>query len=488
MRKEQPLIFELGGSGREGFSLPECDVPEQELESLLPKEEIRDEDPRLPEISENEAVRHFIELSSKNHHVDKGFYPLGSCTMKYNPKINEDVASLPGFTQLHPYQPEDQIQGTLELLYNTEQIINEVTGMDRVTFQPAAGAHGELTGLLVMKAALEAKGEQRTKMLCPDSAHGTNPASAAMAGFDLVEIKSNDKGLVDLEELKKNLDDDVAGIMLTNPNTLGLFESDIMEISRAVHEVGGLLYYDGANLNAIMGYARPGDMGFDVVHLNLHKTFSAPHGGGGPGSGPIAVTKELEPYLPVPDINKQGDKFVLDYDRPNSIGKIHGYYGNTNVTIKAYSYMRYMGPEGLKQASKDAVINANYIREKLKDTYQLDHYELPCKHEFVLSGGKQKKKYDVSTMDIAKRHLDYGVHPSMVYFPLIVDEAMMIEPTETESKESIDQFIHVMREIAKEVESDPETVKSAPFSTPVARLDEVSAARKPVVRWYPDKE
>ncbi|ACB86299.1 aminomethyl-transferring glycine dehydrogenase subunit GcvPB [Natranaerobius thermophilus] len=488
MSKQKALIFELGGSGRKGFSLPESDVPEQDLKDLLPEEQIREETPGLPEISENEAIRHFIELSIKNHHVDRGFYPLGSCTMKYNPKVNEDIASMPGFTQLHPYQREDHIQGTLEMLYNTEQFINEVTGMDRVTFQPAAGAHGELTGLLVMKAALEAKGEQRTKILCPDSAHGTNPASAAMAGFKLVEIKSNEKGLVDFDDLKANLDEDVAGIMLTNPNTLGLFEEEIMDIAEAVHEVGGLLYYDGANLNAIMGYARPGDMGFDVVHLNLHKTFSAPHGGGGPGSGPIAVKKELEPYLPVPDIKKQGDKFVLDYDVPNTIGKVHGYYGNINVIIKSYSYMRYMGMEGLKQVSSDAVLNANYLREQLKGIYQLDHDQLPCKHEFVISGNKQKKNYGVSTMDIAKRHLDYGVHPSMVYFPLIVDEAMMVEPTETESKESLDEFIDVMKQISQEAESDPETVQNAPYTTPVKRLDEVTAARKPVVRWYPAEE
>ncbi len=485
MKKQKALVFELGGSGRQGFSLPECDVPEKDVAELIPKDDIREEAPLLPEISENEAVRHYIELSIKNHHVDKGFYPLGSCTMKYNPKVNEDVASLPGFTHVHPYQPDEQIQGTLELLYRTEQCINELTGMDRVTFQPAAGAHGELTGLLVMKAYLESKGEKRSKILCPDSAHGTNPASAAMAGFELVEIKSNDRGLVDVDDLKKNLNEDVAGIMLTNPNTLGLFESDILEIAKAVHDVGGLLYYDGANLNAIMGYARPGDMGFDVVHLNLHKTLSPPHGGGGPGSGPIAVKKELEPFLPVPDIKKQGEQYVLDYDVPNTIGKIHGYYGNVNVVIKAYTYIRHMGAEGLKQASTDAVLNANYLRENLKDTYLLNYGTVPCKHEFVLSGCKQKRKYGVTTMDIAKRHLDYGVHPSMVYFPLIVEEAMMIEPTETESKESLDGFIEVMKTIATELQENPDVVKNAPHTAPIGRLDEVSAARNPIVRWEP---
>ncbi|OWZ83026.1 aminomethyl-transferring glycine dehydrogenase subunit GcvPB [Natranaerobius trueperi] len=487
MKKQTALVFELGGSDRQGFSLPDCDVPEKDLEELLPSEKIRTQLPKLPEVTENEAIRHYIELSIKNHHVDRGFYPLGSCTMKYNPKVNEDIASLPGFTNVHPYQSEDQVQGTLELLYNAEKWINEITGMDRVTFQPAAGSHGELTGLLVMKAYLESKGETRTKILCPDSAHGTNPASAAMAGFELVEIKSNDKGLVDVDDLKAHLNEDVAGIMLTNPNTLGLFEVEISEIARAVHEVGGLLYYDGANLNAIQGYARPGDMGFDVVHLNLHKTFSAPHGGGGPGSGPIAVKKDLEPFLPVPDIKKKDDKFVLDYDVPNTIGKVHGYYGNINVIIKAYSYMRYMGGEGLKKVSENAVLNANYLRDNLKDTYQLDHDQQPCKHEFVLSGNKQKKRYGVTTMDISKRHLDYGIHPSMVYFPLIVEEAMMIEPTETESKESLDDYIEVMKTIAEELKTDPDIVKNAPHTAPIGRLDEASAARKPVVRWYPEE-
>ncbi len=488
MTKEQPLIFELSGEGRKGFSLPECDVPEKSMEELIPEKDIRKDPPGLPEVSENMAVRHYIDLSIKNHHVDKGFYPLGSCTMKYNPKVNEDIAGLPGFSQLHPYQPEEQIQGTLEMLYNQEQLINEITGMDRVTFQPAAGAHGELTGMYLVKAYLESKGEKRTKMLCPDSAHGTNPASAAMAGFELVEIRSDSRGLLCVADLKEHLDEDVAGIMLTCPNTLGLFECEIKEIAEAVHEIGGLLYYDGANLNAIMGYARPGDMGFDIVHLNLHKTMSTPHGMGGPGSGPIAVKDYLEPFLPVPDIKKEGDQFKFDYDVPHTIGKVHGFYGNVNVSLKAYSYMRFMGAEGLNQASADAVLNANYLRENLRDVFKLEYGENPCKHEFVLSGSRQKKRHDVSTMDMAKRHLDYGVHPSMVYFPLIVDEAMMVEPTETESKESLDQFIDAMRKIAKEAEEDSDTVKNAPYTTPVRRLDDVTANRKPVPRWSPKED
>ncbi|MGI6574754.1 MAG: aminomethyl-transferring glycine dehydrogenase subunit GcvPB [bacterium] len=486
MRRGKALIFELGRPGRVGFSLPQCDVPKQEVSQLIPPQMLRKETPDLPEVSEGEAVRHYVELSTRNHGVDSGFCPLGSCTMKYNPKVNEEIASLPGFTQLHPYQPENLSQGALGLLWEMEQLLAEITGMDRVTMQPVAGAHGELTGLMLIQAYHAQRGDKRTKVICPDSAHGTNPASATMAGFELVTIKSNARGLVDLEALKAALDEDVAALMLTNPNTLGLFEAEIKEIADAVHAVGGLLYYDGANLNAIMGYARPGDMGFDVVHLNLHKTFATPHGGGGPGSGPVGIKDSLAPFLPVPVVEKVGGKYCLNYDLPHSIGKVHGFYGNFNVIVKAYCYIRQMGAQGLKQASTDAVINANYLRHLLKDDYDLPKGGIPCKHEFVLSGRKQKKATGVTTADIAKRLLDFGIHPPTIYFPLIVEEALMIEPTETESKETLDRFVGVMKAIAREAETEPEKVKNAPHTTPVGRLDEVTAARNPVVIWERD--
>jgi len=476
------LIFEKSVPGRVGYSLPELDVPEKDLEDLIPAEYLREKEPELPEITENEAVRHFTGLSTLNHGVDTGFYPLGSCTMKYNPKLNEDVAKLQGFTQVHPYQPDETVQGCLELMYRMDKFLSEITGMGRFTLQPAAGAHGELTGLMIIKAYHESNGQgHRKKMLIPDSAHGTNPASAALAGFDVVELPSDERGGVDLEALKKLVNEETAGLMLTNPNTLGLFDENIVEVARIVHDAGGLLYYDGANANAILGIARPGDMGFDVVHLNLHKTFSTPHGGGGPGSGPIGVREDLVPFLPKPVVEYDGEKYFLDYERPLSIGKVKSFYGNFNVIVKAYAYILTMGAEGLKKASETAVLNANYLMEKLKKFYQLP-YDWICKHEFVLSAQNLKEK-GVSAMDVAKRLIDFGFHPPTTYFPLIVKEALMIEPTETEGKETLDAFIEAMIQIAKEADEDPDSFKQAPHRTPVSRLDEAGAARKPKLRW-----
>lgn len=482
MKINRKLIFEKSVPGRVGYSLPKLDVPQSSLENLIPTEYLRDEEPNLPEVSENEVVRHFVGLSALNHGVDTGFYPLGSCTMKYNPKLNEDLARLRGFTDVHPLQPEETVQGCLELMYRMDKLLSEITGMARFTLQPAAGAHGELAGLMIIKAYHQHHGQgQRKKMLVPDSAHGTNPASAALAGFDVVEVPSDDRGGVDLEALREMVDEETAGLMLTNPNTLGLFDENIVEVARIVHDAGGLLYYDGANANAILGIARPGDMGFDVVHLNLHKTFSTPHGGGGPGSGPIGVREDLVPFLPKPMVEYDGEKYYLDYERPLSIGKIKSFYGNFNVAIKAYAYILTMGAEGLRKVSETAVLNANYIMEKLKDIYHLP-YDRVCKHEFVLSAQKQKEK-GITAMDIAKRLIDFGFHPPTTYFPLIVKEALMIEPTETEGKETLDAFIDAMVQIAREVEEAPEVIKEAPHDTPVRRLDETRAARKPKLRW-----
>jgi glycine dehydrogenase subunit 2 len=483
-KNEMKLVFEKSITGRKAYSLPKCDVPEQKLESMIPKELIRCNEPNLPEISEVDVVRHYTQLSFRNYGVDTGLYPLGSCTMKYNPKINEDVAQLEGFSMTHPYQPEETVQGCLELMYNTDKMLSEITGMDKVTLQPSAGAHGEMTGLMIIKAYFDNKGEpKRNKIIVPDSAHGTNPASAATVGFEIVEVKSNEKGGVDIEALKSLMSPEIAGLMLTNPNTLGLFDENIKEIADLVHDAGGLLYYDGANANAILGISRPGDMGFDVVHLNLHKTFSTPHGGGGPGSGPVGVKKELIPFLPKPTVERKDDKYYFDYDRPLSIGKVRSFYGNFGVFLKAYAYIRTMGAEGLKKASEVAVLNANYVMNNLKEYYDLP-YDRLCKHEFVLSGQKQKE-LGVSTLDIAKRLMDYGYHPPTVYFPLIVREAIMIEPVETESKEALDKFIEAMIQIAKEVESDPQKVKDAPHTTIIGRLDETKAARNLVLKWEP---
>jgi len=482
MRKPKALIFEISRSGRQGYSLPDCDVPGKPLDQLLPEPLRRSAAPGLPELSETEVIRHFTELSTRNFGVDTGFYPLGSCTMKYNPKVNEETASLPGFAYLHPCQPEETAQGALELLYNMEQGLKELTGMERFTLQPAAGAHGELTGLMVIQAYHRNRGDlKRNKVLIPLSAHGTNPATVSMAGYEVVQIPCDERGLVDLEALKAAVDDTTSALMLTNPSTLGLFEEEIVEMAKAVHEAGGLLYYDGANMNAIMGYTRPGDMGFDVVHLNIHKTFSTPHGGGGPGGGPVGVKERLVPFLPVPLVDKQGDTYSFNYDLPESIGKMHAFYGNFGVVVKAYTYLRMLGADGLKQASSDAVLNANYLMSLLKKTYHLP-YDRTCKHEFVLSARPEKKK-GAGAGDIAKALLDRGFHPPTVYFPLIVEEALMVEPTETESKETLDAFARTMEEIAREIDEDAEKIVHGPYHTVVGRLDEVRAARSPVLRW-----
>lgn len=481
MKQYNSLIFEISKPGRVGHKLPKCDVEEKEVKSLLPESLLRTEDAKLPEVSENEVVRHYTLLSNKNYGLDTGFYPLGSCTMKYNPKINEDVANLDGFKNIHPYQSEETVQGALEAMYDLSNRFAEITGMDSVTLQPAAGAHGEMLGLMLIKAYHRSKGEtHRNKIIVPDSAHGTNPASAAVAGFEIVEIKSNSDGSVNIDALKDALDENVAGLMLTNPSTLGLFETRIEEIAKLVHDAGGILYYDGANMNAIMGITRPGDMGFDIVHLNIHKTFSTPHGGGGPGGGPVGVKSFLEKFLPVPVVVKKEDKYALDYDRPETLGKIKNFYGNFGISLRAYAYVLAMGAEGLKYASETAVLNANYMKETLKK-----HYVLPmdqvCKHEFVLGGLGAGS--EVSTLDIAKRLLDYGYHPPTIYFPLIVNEAMMIEPTETETRETLDGFMDALIKIANESKENPELVKTAPHTTIVKRLDEVKAAMKPILKW-----
>ncbi|MGJ9458963.1 aminomethyl-transferring glycine dehydrogenase subunit GcvPB [Oceanobacillus sp. CF4.6] len=481
------LIFEISRPGRAGYSLPKSDVKSVDLQGKLPKHLIRDENEaaELPEVSELQLVRHYTALSNKNHGIDNGFYPLGSCTMKYNPKINEDIARLPGFSRIHPYQPTETAQGALELLYNLQEELAVITGMDAISLQPSAGAQGEWTGLMMVKAYHEKNGENRNKVLVPDSAHGTNPASASVAGFDATTIPSDENGLVDLEELKKLVNSDTAALMLTNPNTLGLFETEIEEIAKVVHEAGGLLYYDGANANAILGKTTPGAMGFDIVHLNLHKTFTTPHGGGGPGAGPVGVKEDLIPYLPVPRIEKDGENYVLNSDYPSSIGRVKGYHGNFGILVRAYTYIRTMGPDGLRQVSEGAVLHANYLRKKLEDHFDSPYTQL-CKHEFVLSGSRQKK-LGVRTLDMAKRLLDFGYHPPTIYFPLNVEEGLMIEPTETESKETMDAFADAMIQIAKEVEEDPEMVLNAPHTTIVGRLDEVQAARKPIVRYTKEK-
>ncbi|MDG5788714.1 aminomethyl-transferring glycine dehydrogenase subunit GcvPB [Evansella sp. AB-P1] len=481
-QQDQALIFEISKEGRQGYSLPELDVPQADINDLIPKEFQREKVAELPEVSELQIVRHYTALSRRNHGVDSGFYPLGSCTMKYNPKINEDVARFPGFAHIHPYQDEGTIQGALELMYKLQNSLAEITGMDEVTLQPAAGAHGEWTGLMMIRAYHEANGDtKRTKVIVPDSAHGTNPASATVAGFDSVTVRSNEKGLVDLEHLREVVGEDTAALMLTNPNTLGLFEEQIVEMANIVHNAGGKLYYDGANSNAILGITRPGDMGFDVVHLNLHKTFTTPHGGGGPGSGPVGVKKDLIPFLPKPMVVKDGDIYRFDYDIPQSIGRVKPYYGNFGINVRAYTYIRTMGPVGLRKVSEFAVLNANYMFRRLEPYFDAP-YTQHCKHEFVLSGRRQKK-LGVRTLDIAKRLLDFGYHPPTIYFPLNVEECLMIEPTETESKETLDEFIDAMIQIAKEAEDNPEIVQEAPHNTVIDRLDETTAARKPILRY-----
>ncbi|MCA0970107.1 aminomethyl-transferring glycine dehydrogenase subunit GcvPB [Halobacillus litoralis] len=477
-----PLIFELSQESRTGFSLPTMDTPEIDVDDMIGEAYVRKSEPELPEVSELQIMRHYTGLSKRNHGVDSGFYPLGSCTMKYNPKVNEDIARLTGFSHIHPYQPAETVQGALGLMYDLQVSLEEITGLDTVTLQPAAGAHGEWTGLMMIRAFHEANGDfNRTKVIVPDSAHGTNPASATVAGFEAVTVKSDERGLVDLEDLKRVVDDQTAALMLTNPNTLGLFEQDIEEMAAIIHDAGGKLYYDGANLNAILGYARPGDMGFDVVHLNLHKTFTGPHGGGGPGSGPVGVTAELEPYLPKPVLKEENGFYSFDYERPKSIGRVKPYYGNFGINVRAYTYIRTMGPEGLKKVSEYAVINANYMMRRLQAEYDLP-FDRHCKHEFILSG-KRQKKLGVRTLDIAKRLLDFGYHPPTIYFPINVEEAMMIEPTETESKETLDAFVDAMLQIAEEAKNTPEKVQDAPHTTIVSRMDETQAARKPVLRY-----
>ncbi|QUL98946.1 MAG: aminomethyl-transferring glycine dehydrogenase subunit GcvPB [Candidatus Fermentithermobacillus carboniphilus] len=483
MKRLEPLIFEISRPGRKAYSLPALDVPDRAIEDLLPKSEIRATAPELPEVSEVDLVRHFTRLSQLNHGVDIGFYPLGSCTMKYNPKINEEVANLPGFSDIHPYAPEELVQGALELMYNLQQYLAEIGGMDKVSLQPAAGAHGELTGINIIRAYHRSRNDtKRTKILIPDSAHGTNPASGVLGGFTTVQIPSDSRGGVDIEALEKAMDETVAGLMLTNPNTLGLFDENIEKIEKIVHGKGGLLYYDGANANAILGISRPGDMGFDVMHFNLHKTFSTPHGGGGPGSGPVAVKEFLAPFLPVPTVEFDGKKYYLDYDKPQSIGPMKSFYGNFLVMVKAYAYIRALGPDGLKKVSEDAVLNANYLLRRIVQYYDLP-YDRHCKHEFVVNPARIKKETGIHTMDISKRLLDYGVHPPTNYFPLIVEEALMIEPTETESKDTLDYFADALIAIAKEAYENPENLRNAPHTTVVGRLDEAGAARNPNIRW-----
>ncbi|WP_025681324.1 aminomethyl-transferring glycine dehydrogenase subunit GcvPB [Paenibacillus massiliensis] len=478
--QDMPLIFERSRSGRVAYSLPECDVPQQSVAELLPDFALRSEPAALPEVFEVDVIRHYTELSRRNFGVDNGFYPLGSCTMKYNPKVNEDVARYAGLAKIHPYQPEESIQGAMKLLYTLQQDLAGLTGMDAVTLQPAAGAHGEWTGLMMIRAYHESRGEQRTKVIVPDSSHGTNPASATVAGFETVTIPSTAEGLVDLDALRTAVGTDTAALMLTNPNTLGLFETQITDIADIVHEAGGLLYYDGANSNAIMGITRPGDMGFDVVHLNLHKTMSTPHGGGGPGAGPVGVKQLLVPFLPKPLVVKdEQGSYRWDTQADSSIGRVKAYYGNFGILVRAYAYIRTYGPSGLRNVSKCAVLNANYMMHRLAPYFELPYPGI-CKHEFVMSG-KGLKQYGVRTLDVAKRLLDFGYHPPTVYFPLNVEECIMIEPTETESKETLDAFIDTMIHIAKEAEENPEIVLNAPYTTTVTRLDETTAARKPVL-------
>lgn len=482
----EPLLFELSSQGRRGFSLSCLDVPAKKMDEMIPTKFQRSQPPELPELSEMDVMRHFVHLSSLNHHVDKGFYPLGSCTMKYNPKINEALCRLEGFSAIHPLQEEAEVPGALRLMGELADYLAEIAGMDAVTLQPAAGAHGEMTGIKIMRAYHEAKGNPRKKIIMPDSAHGTNPASATISGYETLQIKSTPEGLVDLEDLKAHLNEDVAGFMVTNPNTLGLFESQILQIAEMVHGVGALLYMDGANLNALMGLVRPGDIGFDILHFNLHKTFSTPHGGGGPGSGPVGVKGHLAKYLPSPVIINKDGGYALDDNRPHSIGKILGFYGNFGVMVRAYVYIRMLGGKGLKRASSTAILNANYLMRKLEKAFLLPHKQ-HAMHEFVLSGDWQKEK-GVKTLDMAKRLLDYGFHAPTVYFPLIVHEALMIEPTETESKETLDAFAEAMLTIAREVDENPEILHEAPVTTPVSRLDEGLAARNLNVKYKASAE
>ncbi|MFT5206790.1 MAG: glycine dehydrogenase subunit 2 [Candidatus Omnitrophota bacterium] len=477
-----PLIFERK-SKNSGDLLPSTSKANV-AKGLLPQNMLRKIDAGLPEVCELDVVRHFTELSQKNFCVDTNFYPLGSCTMKYNPKVNDQITSWPFYARIHPYQREDHIQGMLEIVQETEAMLGEITGMDAFSLQPAAGAQGEFAGLLMCRAYHDEQGSKRNNILIPDSAHGTNPASAQLCGYDVVQVKTDAEGRVDIEDLRNKADQNTACLMLTNPNTLGIFEKSISDITSIMHGVGSLVYYDGANMNALMGIAKPGDMGFDIVHVNLHKTFAVPHGSGGPGSGPVGVCAKLEKYLPYPRLKKTEEGLIWDYNRPESIGRLRSFYGNPGAFLRSYCYIKALGREGLKEVSESAVLNANYLKAKLAKHYAMPH-DAYCMHEFVCSAKKQKV-FGVKALDIAKRLLDYGIHAPTIYFPLIVEEAMMIEPTETESKQTLDRFIQVMIDIAEESEADPESLLNAPTQTPITRIDEVTAARKPNIRWNPD--
>jgi glycine dehydrogenase subunit 2 len=488
-------IYERSKPGRRAFTPPALDVPGRPLDELLPAALRRSAPPRLPEVSEPEIVRHFNRLSKRNFDLDTGFYPLGSCTMKHNPKLHERVAALPGHAKLHPLQDPSRAQGALELMWRLQEALGEIAGLPHVSLQPSAGSHGELAGVLLTRAFHEDRGEHRTKVLTPDNAHGTNPATVTMAGYEVVKVGTDAAGNVDLDDLRAKADEDVACLMLTNPSTVGLFETGIEEIAKIVHEVGATLYYDGANLNAIMGICRPGDMGFDIVHFNLHKSFTQPHGGGGPGAGPIAVSDRIEPFLPRPQVIRRegapgngvhGPYYDLDYDRPKSIGRLRGFQGNYGVFVRSYAYIRSLGAPGLREVSEIAVLNANYLLARLRREGVAEYlpaaFDRLCMHEFVLSGAAMKRELQIKTLDLAKRLLDHGVHPPTVYFPLIVDEALLIEPTETETKETLDHFAELVAEILREAKEDPEVARGAPYTTPVRRLDEAGAARRPVVR------
>jgi glycine dehydrogenase subunit 2 len=484
-REHATTIFEKGAPGRRAFSCPALDVPE--VEGLLPERLRRSEPARLPEVSEPELVRHYVRLSRRNFDLDSGFYPLGSCTMKHNPRLHERVAALSGHARVHPLQRPERAQGALELMWNLERALGEVAGLPHVSLQPSAGSHGELAGVLLTRAFHEDRGESRHKVLTPDTAHGTNPATVTMAGYEVVKVGTNPDGGVDLDDLREKATEDVACLMLTNPNTLGVFDANIEEIARIVHGVGATLYYDGANLNAIMGHARPGDMGFDIVHFNLHKSFTQPHGGGGPGSGPIAVSDRIAAYLPRPVIERREDgTFTLDEDRPKSIGRLRGFQGNYGAFVRSYAYICSLGSEGLREASEVAVLNANYLLARLHALGVGEHLPLAfgelCMHEFVLSGAPMKRELQIKTLDLAKRLLDHGFHPPTVYFPLLVDEALLVEPTETETKETLDAFAEAIAEILREAGEDPSVARDAPYTTPVRRLDEAGAAKRPVIR------
>jgi glycine dehydrogenase subunit 2 len=491
-RDPATTIYERSVEGRRAAALPDAGVPERPIDELIPKSLLRERPAELPETSEPEIVRHYNRISRRNFDLDTGFYPLGSCTMKHNPRLNERVAALPGHARLHPAQEPKRAQGALELMWLLQQSLAEICGLPHVSLQPSAGSHGELAGLLLTRAYHADRGEERHKVLTPDTAHGTNPATVTMAGYEVVKLASNERGGIDLDDLRAKADDDTACLMLTNPNTLGLFDENIAEIAKIVHDAGGTLYYDGANLNAIMGRSRPGDMGFDIVHVNLHKSFSQPHGGGGPGAGPIACSDRIEPYLPKPQVvrreaqNGGEPSFDLDYERPKSIGRLRGFQGNFGVFVRSYAYILSLGGDGLQEASETAVLNANYLVARMSEgaagKYTPVAFDRRCMHEFVLSGAPAKRELGIKTVDIAKRLLDYGMHPPTVYFPLLVDEALMVEPTETETRETLDAFAEAIETILEEASEDPGIAQGAPYTTPVRRLDEVAANRKPVVR------